>query len=193
MDPILLGAMGLAVVAGAYWTLSRRRDPAADLKSRAGTSGSRRSFASPDGAFSLAYPAEWLTRERIDGPLSPGSAFVAMDRAGCMLLEAFLLGPNTLEFYAQMWASDQKDVHPDTRVLATTPFPLEGGREALRLTLTYTEGTIAGTSHPFTTDYFLIDAGSRVLSLNFKVLASRHDAMRETFEAVARSVRARRV
>jgi hypothetical protein len=109
-----------------------------------------------------------------------------------MLLEAFLLQANTLKFYAQMWEEDQKDVHPDTRILATTPVPLEGGREGLRLTLSYSEGTIAGTTRPFTSDYFLIDAGSNVLSLNFKVLASMYDRMQGTFEAVARSVRLRR-
>ncbi len=187
MDPILLGALGLAVVVVAYWALSRKRDSGGAPSRR-----SWRSYSSPDGIFSLDHPSEWLTRERIEGPLSPGSAFAAMDRTGCMLLEAFLLQANILRFYAQMWEKDQKEVHPDTRILATSPVPLEGGREGLRLTLSYSEGTMAGTSQPFTTDYFLIDAGSNVLSLNFKVLASRYERMRGTFEAVARSVRLRR-
>ena len=187
MNPILLGALGIAVVAGAYWALSRKHDSGGAPSTR-----SWRSFSSPDGVFSLAQPSEWLTRERIDGPLSPGSAFAAMDPTGCMLLEAFLLQANTLKFYARMWEEDQKDVHPDTRILATAPIPLEGGREGLRLTLSYSEGTIAGTTQPFTTDYFLIDAGSNVLSLNFKVLASMYDRMQGTFEAVARSVRVTR-
>ncbi len=179
-----MGVIGLVVVVAAYCILSRKRGPGA-----APATGSWRPFSSPDGVFSLTYPPEWLTRERISGPLSPGSAFAAMDPSGTMLLEAFLLKPNTLEFYAGMWEEDQRGVHPDTRVLATAAVPLEGGREGLRLTLAYTEGTIAGTAQPFTTDYFLIDAGSHILSLNFKVLSSKHEWMRGTFEGIARSVR----
>lgn len=183
MDPIILGLLVLAAVVAAYVLLSRKRVP---------STGSWRSFSSPDGSFALSYPPEWLTRERISGPVSPGAAFVALDPSGTMMLEAFLLKPNTLRFYAGMWEEDQRGVHPDTRVLSTAAVPLEGGREALRLTLTYTEGTIAGSPQPFTTDYFLMEAGSQVLSLNFKVLSSQYGKMQGTFEAVARSVRAGR-
>jgi hypothetical protein len=175
-----LGLIALVVVVLAYVLLSRKRVPSTE---------SWKSFSSPDGAFSLDCPSEWLTRERISGPVSPGAAFVALNPSGTMMLEAFLLKANTLKFYAGMWEEDLRGVHPDTRVLSTAAVPLEGGREALRLTLTYTEGTIAGTTRPFTTDFFLMEAGAQVLSLNFKVLSSQYDGMRGTFEAVARSVR----
>jgi hypothetical protein len=184
MDPLIMGVITLVVVVAAYFILSRKRSSGG-----APSTGSWNSFSSPDGVFSLNYPSEWLTRERISGPLSPGSAFVALNPSGTIMLEAFLLKTNTLKFYAGMWEEDQRGVHPDTRVLSTEAVPLGGGREGLRLTLTYTEGTIAGTTQPFTTDYFLLDAGSQVLSLNFKVLSSQYDGMRGMFEAVARSVR----
>ena len=190
MQNLVVLLIGVVVVGLIYWFARRARaGKSPELSQRSGDTWAR--FASPTGGFSLDYPGDWLTREQINGPISQDSSFVAVDPTGETLFEVFSLVPKPLPFYVAVTERDQKADHHDTTIIASTPFTLESAKECLRITLTYTEPTIRGTEESFTSDYYLINTGSAVLSLNFKVLSAKYQRLRATFETVARKVRLR--
>lgn len=54
--------------------------------------------------------------------------------------------------------------------------------------MTGIERLAAGSRAEFTTDYYLVDAGPRVLSLNFKVLTARYPEREPVFAGVVDSL-----
>ncbi len=141
----------------------------------------------PKGLFSLRYPASWKP-PTIGDPLSEGAVFAAVCPDGEAMLEIFEFNPKSLEFYAGMCEEDQREAHPDTRLVEKEPYDLPAG-PCLRVTLAYHEATRLKIVELFYTDYFLVDTEGKVLSLNFKVSDLRYRSLQRTIEEVVKSLR----
>ena len=146
-------------------------------------------WSDPRG-FALELPVEWGTGEQVARAetLSKGAALIAAAPEGDILFELFVLKPNPLKLYAELYQKNAREHHLDTRVVGTGVYELDNGHRCLRLTLTSIERLVEGSRAEFTTDYYLIDAGARVLSLNFKVLTSHYADREPAFARVVDSL-----
>lgn len=149
-----------------------------------------RAWSDPRG-FSLELPDDWGTGEQVERArsLSQGSTLIAAAPEGDLLFELYVLKPNPLKLYADLYQKNAREHHLETRVVGTGIYELGSGHRCLRLTLTSLERLVEGSRAEFTTDYYLIDAGVRVLSLNFKVLTSHYAGREPVFAKVAGSLR----
>lgn len=148
-----------------------------------------RSWSDPRG-FSLEFPIKWGTGDRVERAqsLSHGAALIAAAPEGDLLFELYVLKPNALKLYGDLYQKNAREHHLETRVVGTGVYELDGGQRCLRLTLTSIERLVAGGRAEFTTDYYIIDAGTRVLSLNFKVLTAHYADREPVFARVVDSL-----
>ena len=141
--------------------------------------------------FTLSYPAAWVTREHIKEAdlLSHGAVFMAASPEGDLLFEVYSLKLNPLRLYLDLYQDLSRKQHRNTRVVGQSSYPLASGQHCVRITITDIERTVLSTSAEFTTDYFLIDAGTKVLSLNFKVLTSNYPAYEARFRRIVEDLK----
>ena len=147
-------------------------------------------FRDPRKHFSLRYPSDWATGDSVVLPqgAGQGASFIGASPDGEALLEVYSLKANPLKLYAELYQDASRRKNAGTRVVGTGPFELASGQRCVRVTLTAIEPTIRASHAEFTTDYFLVDAGVRVLSLNFKTLTSRFSHWEPVFDKVVRSL-----
>lgn len=148
-----------------------------------------KAWTDPRG-FGLELPAEWGTGEQVERAqsLSQGATLIAAAPEGDLLFELFVLKPNPLKLYAELYQQNARKHHLEVRVVGTGVYELESGHRCLRLTLTCIERLVEGSRAEFTTDYYLVDAGNRILSLNFKVLTARYNEREHVFARVVDSL-----
>jgi hypothetical protein len=147
-------------------------------------------WSDPRG-FGLELPEDWGMGDEVQRPKSigQGAALVAAAREGDLLFELYVLKPNPLKLYADLYQENSRRHHLEVRVMGTGVYELDSGHRCLRLTLTDIERMTEGSRTEFTTDYYLVDFGVRVLSLNFKVLTSHYAEREPLFAAVVDSLR----
>ncbi|MCX5787676.1 MAG: hypothetical protein NTX64_04075 [Elusimicrobia bacterium] len=147
-------------------------------------------WSDPRG-FGLELPGSWGTGAEVHRPesIGQGAALVAAAPEGDLLFELYSLKPNPLKLYADLYQENARRYHLEVRVMGTGVYELDSGHRCLRLTLTDIERMVEGSRSEFTTDYYLIDFGERVLSLNFKVITSRYAEREPLFAAVVDSLR----
>lgn len=153
------------------------------------SAGEVRSWSDPRG-FSLELPVEWGTGAQVERAksLSQGAALIAAAPEGDLLFELYVLKPNPLKLYAELYQRNAREHHLENRVVGTGVYELGNGHRCLRVTLTCIERLVEGSRAEFTTDYYLVDAGARVLSLNFKVLTSHYPDREPVFARVVDSL-----
>lgn len=149
-----------------------------------------KAWSDPRG-ISLELPGEWGTGDEVQRArsLSQGAALIAAAPEGDLLFELYVLKSNPLKLYADLYQANAKKHHLEVRVVGTGVYELETGHRCLRLTLTCIERLVEGSRAEFTTDYYLVDAGERVLSLNFKVLTVRYAVREPAFSRIVDSLR----
>ncbi|MBI4423889.1 MAG: hypothetical protein HY554_09185 [Elusimicrobia bacterium] len=140
--------------------------------------------------FSLALPDTWGTGEQVEGSgrLGAGATLIAAAPESDLLFELYVLKANPLKLYADLYQENALRHHVQVRVMGTGVYELDSGHRCLRLTLTGIERTVDGEGAEFTTDYYLVDAGPRVLSLNFKVLTPRYAQREGLFSQIVDSL-----
>ena len=141
--------------------------------------------------FGLELPADWGTGEEVQRSrsLGQGAALIAAAPEGDLLFELYVLKPNPLKLYADLYQDNSRRHHLEVRVMGTGIYELDSGQRCLRLTLTGMERLVEGSRREFTTDHYLVDLGARVLSFNFKVLTSRYAAREPLFAQIVDSLR----
>ena len=147
-------------------------------------------WSDPRG-FGLGLPGDWGTGDQVQRPknIGQGAALVAAAPEGDILFELYVLKTNPLKLYADLYQRNARSHHLEVRVMGTGVYELDSGQRCLRLTLTDIERTAEGSRSEFTTDYYLVDLGARVLSLNFKVITSRYAQREQVFAGIVDSLR----
>lgn len=79
-----------------------------------------REWSDPRG-FALKLPKDWGTGAEVEraGSLSKGASLIAAAPEGDLLFELYVLKPNPLKLYAELYQKTAREHHLESRVMGT--------------------------------------------------------------------------